>query len=84
MFNIVPLLVFGGLFGIWVNTSQNKLLANEQFYLRYLLWNLFFIYSYYSICVFSLPAWVYNKNWQVAAFVMVTLLFYRFNYRERK
>lgn len=84
MFNIVPIVVFGGLILIWKETSQIRLSKTEKFYLKYFLWNLSFIYCYYCICVFSPTEWIYNKNWQVSAFVLITLIFYTFNYRERK
>lgn len=84
MFNIVPILVFGGLILTWKETSQIRLCKAEKFYLKYFLWNLTFIYAYYCICIFSLPKWVYDKNWQVSAFILVTFIFYITNYRERK
>lgn len=84
MFNIVPMLVFGGLFYTWKETSHIRLLKSEQFYLSYFLLNLLLIYSYYCLCIFSLPHWAYNRNWQVSVFMCVTLIFYVLNRNERK
>jgi len=84
IFNIVPIIVFGGLVLIWRETSETKLSKIEKFYLKYFIWNLIFIYCYYCICIFALPLWVYKHNYQVAMFLTVTLLFYITNYRDRK
>lgn len=84
IFNTVPIIVFGGLIYIWNETGNVRLEKIERIYLKYLLFNLTFIYCYYSICVFSMPKWVYDKNLQVAAFILITFTFYIFNYRERK
>lgn len=84
IFNIVPMIVFGGLFLIWRNTSHVKLNNTEKFYLGYFIFNIVFIYCFYCICIFSSPKWIYDRNYQVGAFIFVTLLFYIFNYRDRK
>lgn len=84
MFNVVPLMVFAGLFYVWKETSHLRLTKRERFCIKFLIWNMIFIYSYYTICVFSVPKWVWDKNWQVAAFITITLFFYTFNYRVSK
>ena len=83
IFNIVPIIVFGGLFHILGNATY-KLYSFEKFCIKYLVCNLIFICCYYEICLFSSAKWIYDKNWQVAAFLLITLIFYIFNYRERK
>ncbi len=84
LYNIIPLIVFGGLFYIWKEKGYIRLSKKEQFYLSYLIWNIFFIIGYYTICIFSLPEWVIDKNVQVVLFLIVTFLFYTLNYRDRK
>lgn len=84
LFNIVPMIVFGGLFLIWRETSHIRLNKSELFYLKYFIFNLMFIYCFYCICVFSTAKWLYDHNWQVALFIIITLIFYIFNYRDRK
>lgn len=83
MFNIVPIIVFGGLIFTWVNSSHIKLQNNEKLSLRFFLWNLVFIYIYYCLCIFSLPLWVYDKNCQVTAFILITLIFYSLNHEHK-
>lgn len=82
MFNVVPLLVFGGLFYIVANTG--RLAIFERSCIEYLIFNLVFIQLYYCICVFSLPLWVYDKNYQVAVFVIITLIFYIYKHCGHK
>lgn len=83
MFNIAPLIAFGGLFYIWLQTSNVRLTIAERFYIKYFICNLLFIYSYYCLCIFSMPKWVYSHDWQVCVFVLITLIFYCLNH-ERK
>lgn len=83
IFNIVPIFVFGNLFYIW-SKSVHKLDKFEIFCIRYLICNLIFICCYYEICIFSTAKLIYDRNVQVAAFLLITLIFYTFNYRERK
>jgi hypothetical protein len=83
LFNVIPIIVFGGLILTWLKTSNARLLPIEQLHLKFFLWNLTFIYAYYCLCVFSLPLWIYDKNWQVSAFILITLIFYSLNH-ERK
>lgn len=85
IFNTVPIIVFGGLVLTWVQESHLRLSKFEKSCLNYFLINLTFIYLYYSLCSFSLPAWVMDRNWQVSAFVLITFGFYIYkHYRERK
>jgi hypothetical protein len=83
LFNIIPLIVFGYLLYIWVNTSNRKLGIYERFCIRYLIGNLAFVTCYYELCIFSKSEWIYDKNWQLALFLIVTLIFYIFYKRER-
>lgn len=81
LFNIVPLIVFGGLFSIWIRYPQ-KLDSYEKFCMRYLIGNLAFVTCYYELCIFSKAEWVYDRNWQVALFLIITVTFYIFKKRE--
>jgi len=85
VFNVVPIVVFGSLFYIWSESVQ-KLSKFEQFCIRYLIGNIIFISGYYELCIFvsekSAP-WVYDRNWQVAAFLLITLILYIYKHRER-
>lgn len=76
------MIVFGGLFYILANATY-KLDSFEKFCLKYLVANLIFISAYYEICIFQSRGWIYDRNWQVAAFLLITLIFYIFNYREK-
>lgn len=82
--NIAPFIFFISMFLIWYNTSHIRLTKSEKFYLGYLIFNLIFVYCFYCLCIFSSPKWIYDRNWQVSLFILVTLIFYIFNYRDRK
>lgn len=82
MYNVMPLVVFGGLFIIWRETSHIKLNKYEKFCIGYFITNLIFIHCFYCLCVLSHAEWIYNANWQVALFISVPVLFYIFNYRD--
>lgn len=83
MFNIVPLIIFGGLFYLWLTTSHIRLSWYEKFCIKYLIGNLAFITCYYELCIFSKAHWIYDRNWQVALFLIITLIFYAFKHGER-
>lgn len=84
MFNAAPIIVFGGLILVWKETSHLSLNKIEKFNLFYFISNLVFIYCYYMICIFADSKWVYDKNWQVAAFILITLLLYGHRYFKQK
>jgi hypothetical protein len=84
LFNIVPIIVFGGLFYTWLSSSNVKLEKVEQLFLRYFICNLVFIYCYYVLCLFSKTKWIYDHNWQVCFFLLVTLIFYGLNYANKR
>ena len=84
IFNIVPIIVFGGLLLIWSNSGRNSLTKFEQYCIRYLVINILFISLYYCLCVFSSTAWIYNRNIQAGAFVLITLIFYSLNHYKRE
>lgn len=82
LFNVVPLIVFGGLFYIW-SAYRQPLDNYEKFCIKYLIGNLAFITCYYELCIFSHEKWIYNKNWQVALFLLITVTFYSFKKSDK-
>lgn len=80
----VPALIFSSVLYILIETSYKKLDKVEKFNIKYLIYNILFVGSYCAICVFSMPKWVWDANYQVSAFLLVTVIFYIFNYRDRK
>lgn len=84
MFNCCSLAVFGGLFLVWKNYSETPLNPSEQFSLSYLVFMLTVLYCYYIICINSRPEWVYDKNYQMGAFIVVTTGYYLLFYRNIK
>lgn len=79
LFNVIPIIVFGGLILVWLRTSKIELNYIEKKFLKYFIWNLVFIYLYYCICIFSVPKWIYDKNYQISLFLLLTLTFYCLN-----
>lgn len=84
MYSAIPLTIFVFLFLIWEQTSHIRLNKSELFYIKYFTCNILFVICFYCLCIFSSVKWVYDTNWQVALFILVTLLFYIFSYRDRE
>ena len=82
-FNIVPLIIFGGLLTIWAK-SKTPLQHPEKICIYYLVFMLFCISVYYNICVMSNAEWVTSHNTQAAGFIFLQLIFYIFIPHEPK
>lgn len=72
----VPILFFAGIPFLWLKTSHIKLAKIDKVYIRYFIFNIIFLYCFYNICIFSSPKWIYDRNWQVALFLLATMIFY--------
>ena len=82
IFNIVPIVVFGGLFQIWYTTSHIRLNYIEKRSIGYLKLMLGVVYCYYILCLYSDRGWIANHNLQFAIFISITLIFYIYSYRN--
>lgn len=80
---IVPLFIFGAVFMLLIS-GPVKISKREKFNVRYLVSNMVFIGCYYTLCLFSLPAWAYARNYQAEAFILITLTFYCLNHDFRR
>lgn len=83
MFTVVPALIICGLLDTW-KASKSQLSDSEKFNISYLIYTMMALAGYYTLCIFSLPKWVYDHNIQMAAFIFLTTIFYLLFYKKLK